>query len=213
MPFVTSLFYTYLASQLHILSLQSQLTLHGLPSKPWPRKFLKTKVWKILGGFLICFQPLRDHWCRTSWKLLFHLCCVFCYYCFRWELKYSLLLQLVLKILLFFNSTAFLFFEQLTSRRIKTFLSLRQYKDIEVTSQEPGTKTTQIHCYSISILIYVFLKIRMKFLDQRQMNYLFTEYVSASSHGSFPPCITQCLPYTPCTHRGTIPELWITQLM
>ena len=96
-PFIISLFCIYSVSQLHILNLQSQLTLRGLPSKPWPRNFLKTKLWKILGGFLICFPPLRDHWCLVSWKLLFHFCCVFCYYCFRWELKYSLLVQLVLR--------------------------------------------------------------------------------------------------------------------
>ena len=36
-----------------------------------------SKVWKIWGGgFLICFSPLRDHWCVVSWKLLFHLFCV-----------------------------------------------------------------------------------------------------------------------------------------
>ena len=42
-----------LASQLHILNLQSQLTLRGLPSKPWPRNFLKSM--KNLGGFLNLF--------------------------------------------------------------------------------------------------------------------------------------------------------------
>lgn len=59
---------------------------------------------------------------------------------------------------------------------------------IAVTSQEPGTKARQIHYYIIAILIYVFLTVNMTFLDQRQISYLRTEYLSARSHAPFPPC-------------------------
>lgn len=61
----------------------------------------------------------------------------------------------------------------------------RHYKGIEVTFQEPGIKSSQIHYYIISILIHIYCpKNPTKFLDQDQ---LLTQYFCAGSHALFSP--------------------------